>query len=210
MQILSHRGYWKDNSEQNQEVAFRRSFSKGFGTETDIRDYNGELVISHDIPKESCITVEEFFKIYKEYDAALPLALNIKADGLQILLNKLIKKYEISNYFVFDMSIPDTIGYLDKGFNIFTRHSDYEQQPSFYGDAVGIWLDFFQKEWFDSKTIKGHLDESKKVCVVSSELHGKNHINQWSELRKMSFIEDNNIMLCTDFPEEAEGFFHGY
>ena len=39
MMILSHRGYWK---EKNLPIAFERSFSLGFGTET---DYKGELVI---------------------------------------------------------------------------------------------------------------------------------------------------------------------
>ena len=57
MIILSHRGYWKDVNEKNQQVSFERSFSLGFGTETDIRDYKGELVISHDIADENCISV---------------------------------------------------------------------------------------------------------------------------------------------------------
>ena len=47
MVILSHRGYWKD-ARKNSVDAFKASFVREFGTETDIRDYNGELVISHD------------------------------------------------------------------------------------------------------------------------------------------------------------------
>ena len=65
MEILSHRGYWKTVTEKNTIIAFKRSFNLGFGTETDIRDLNGNLVISHDMPStemKNLVTVEEFFK----------------------------------------------------------------------------------------------------------------------------------------------------
>ena len=38
MQVISHRGYWKAASEKNTQTAFKRSFSLGYGTETDVRD----------------------------------------------------------------------------------------------------------------------------------------------------------------------------
>ena len=60
MIILSHRGYWKLESEKNKPIAFDRSFSLGFGTETDIRDYRGKLVISHDLADENSIQLSEF------------------------------------------------------------------------------------------------------------------------------------------------------
>ena len=53
MQIISHRGFWKSKNEQNTIISFQRSFENGFGIETDIRDLNGKLVISHDIPQNS-------------------------------------------------------------------------------------------------------------------------------------------------------------
>ena len=62
MEILSHRGYWKNEGEKNTKIAFERSFQLGFGTETDIRDYKGELVISHDIADSSCMKLEAFQK----------------------------------------------------------------------------------------------------------------------------------------------------
>ena len=84
---------------------------------------------------ENCLGLDNLFKLYKKYNTNLPLALNIKADGLQIPLKQLIKKYEITNYFVFDMSIPDALVYIDLNFNVFTRQSEYEKEPSFYGKA---------------------------------------------------------------------------
>ena len=90
MIILSHRGYWKTAEEKNTLKAFERSFSMGFGTETDIRDYECELVISHDIADEKSIKLEDFFRIYDDFNKSLPLALNIKADGLQLKLKSLL------------------------------------------------------------------------------------------------------------------------
>ena len=115
MKILSHRGYWQKTSEKNSQIAFERSFSHSFGTETDIRDRCGQLVISHDMPDESAMSVDSFFSLYKSFQCDLPLALNIKADGLQTPLQNLLLHYEILNSFVFDMAVPDLKIYLDAG-----------------------------------------------------------------------------------------------
>ena len=43
----------------------------------------GGLVISHDPPTGQPMPLETFLAIYKQHGDGLPLALNIKADGLQ-------------------------------------------------------------------------------------------------------------------------------
>ena len=209
MVVLSHRGYWKEESEKNQFVAFKRSFKLGFGTETDIRDYNGELAISHDMADESCMKVETFFEIYKSFDNKLPLALNIKADGLQQRLKELIKKFEIRNYFVFDMSVPDGLVSLKYGFNTFTRQSEYEKEPSFYKEAEGIWLDEFHAHWIDEGTIQFHLDNKKKICIVSPDLHKRDYKKEWQHYKEIEKkLHISNLMLCTDQLEEAKEYFN--
>jgi hypothetical protein len=209
MIILSHRGYWKEVSEENLQTAFKRSFSSGFGTETDIRDYKGELVISHDISDENCISVKEMFGIYNKYDNTLPLALNIKADGLQLKLKDLISKYNITNYFVFDMSVPDGLQYLKQNIKAFTRESEYERMPSFYDDACGIWLDEFQGHWIDKEVIDKHLKNNKQICIVSPDLHKRDHKKEWQNYKEIEKeLNVNNLMICTDYPEEAKEFFN--
>ncbi len=207
MQILSHRGYWKYLDEKNTQAAFQRAFTLSFGTETDIRDYQGKLVISHDIANEKCLELSSFFEIYKEY-GDLPLALNIKADGLQIKLQELLSKYEIKNYFVFDMSIPEEIVYIRDNFNIFTRESEYESTPLFYEQAKGVWLDEFENHWINESTIQKHLAHNKKICIVSPDLHKREYIPVWHDYKKIiTNINSSDVMLCTDFPEEARRFF---
>lgn len=207
MEIISHRGYWFKNSEKNSDLAFRRSFSLSFGTETDIRDFDGELVISHDVANKNCISIEKFFEIYKSIEIQPSLALNIKSDGLQNLLKNSLKQNSINNYFVFDMSIPDTIMYLKEGMNVFIRQSEHELGTSFYESATGIWLDAFDGVWYSEELVKKHLNNGKKVAIVSSELHNREYLKHWTLLKSWNIINDDNLILCTDLPEKAIKFF---
>lgn len=209
MIVMSHRGFWKQEDEKNLTIAFKRSFRLGFGAETDIRDYNGELVISHDIADDKCITVKKMFEIYKNFNNDLPLALNIKADGLQKKLKVLLKEYNITNYFVFDMSVPDGLQYLKYDIKSFTRESEYETVPSFYDEANGVWLDEFKSHWIDGDTIQKHIKNNKQICIVSPDLHRREHKNEWQHYKNIEKeLGINNLMICTDFPEEAKEFFN--
>lgn len=208
MIILSHRGYWKETHEKNLPIAFERSFSLGFGTETDIRDYKDKLVISHDMADEKCISVKEMFEIYNKYDNTLPLALNIKADGLQTKLKELLEEYNITNYFVFDMSVPDGLGYLKQNMKAFTRESEYEKVPSFYDEACGIWLDEFQEHWITKEVIEKHIKNNKQICIVSPDLHKREYIKEWQHYKIIEKeLGIDNLMICTDYPEIAKEFF---
>jgi hypothetical protein len=207
MKIISHRGYWIKKVEKNTEISFQRSFSLGFGTETDIRDYNGNLVISHDIPTSDSISLDAFFQLYNGSNSTYPLALNIKADGLQKKLIELLEKYSISNYFIFDMSIPDLKVSIGFGLKTFVRLSEYETDLPFYESIKGIWLDSFNSIWYTSATIKRHLDEGKFVCIVSPELHNRNHSDHWEFLVNNDIHKMDNVLMCTDFPILAKEYF---
>ena len=209
MKVLSHRGYWKDESEKNQVIAFERTFSLGFGTETDLRDFNGELVISHDIANSSCLQASVFFEIYNKHGCTAPLALNIKSDGLQHKLKDMLALFNIENYFVFDMSVPDGLQYLKHSINTYTRESEYESSPSFYEQASGIWLDEFHSHWITEDTIASHNRHGKHMCIVSPDLHKRDYMEEWASYKQIEKkLGINNLMICTDFPETAEEFFN--
>ncbi len=208
MEIISHRGYWKKVNEKNTRTAFQRSLDHGFGLETDIRDYLGKLVISHNIADKDSILFEDFLKLYSENKNSLPLALNIKSDGLQNQIKTLLEEYSVVNYFLFDMSVPDLIIALASGLNCYTRQSEYEQSPSLYEKSMGVWIDCFETDWIDEKTIEDHLDNNKKLCIVSPDLHRREYLTTWQKYKTFKCIESNNILLCTDFPEEARDYFN--
>ena len=209
MKTLSHRGFWKRIMEKNTLQAFKKSYNSDFGLETDVRDSNGFLVISHDIPNENSILLEDFFKQYTKLGNNLTLALNIKSDGLCELLKLLLNKYSITNYFVFDMSIPDTIEYVKNKMNVFIRQSEYEKELPFYDDIAGVWMDCFDSDWITEKDINEHLRNNKKVCLVSPDLHGREKDKYWNIMKCWSCINSKNLYLCTDHPLEAQEVFCG-
>lgn len=207
MKILSHRGYWKVPSEKNSPIAFSRSFQLNFGTETDLRDLSGSLVVSHDPPLGDILRADSFFRLYKGFPGDLPLALNVKADGLQKMLRAELERHQIDNYFVFDMSVPDALLYAHGGFKMFTRQSELEIEPALYNEAVGVWIDCFFSDWVDEATIEGHLNRGKGVCLVSPDLHKREHRVFWEWLAARQVAQSTELMICTDHPEEAREFF---
>jgi hypothetical protein len=209
LEILSHRGYWKTPAEKNAAVAFARSFELGFGTETDVRDLGGRLVISHDPPGHDAMPIERFLEAYRASGIAAPLALNIKADGLQGMLKRALDATGVTTAFVFDMAVPDALGYLREGFTVFTRHSELEPTPAYYDRAAGVWLDAFFGQWYNLDTIVRHLDAGKQVCLVSPDLHRRDHRPTWDLLGNSGLLDRPGLMICTDFPEEARSVLHG-
>lgn len=201
MIIIAHRGYWKKEEEKNTKTAIERAFDSGFGVEIDLRDICGKIVVSHDMPKGDEITFEEVLKILAGRN--LPLALNIKADGQAKEIKQLLEKYNHTNYFCFDMSIPEMVCQNKLGLNVFTGLSDIIKHPIMLDEACGVWLDSFNADWFSQKDIKEILDKGKQVCIVSPELHKRNYVNIWKNYKCF-----DNIMLCTDYPDIAKGFFN--
>lgn len=208
MEIIAHRGLWKSENERNTMEAFRKCVSLGIGTETDFRDYCRKLVISHNAADENCPDAVDFFELYAGSKSTL--ALNVKADGMQELLKPLLIKYQINNYFCFDMSIPDLLGYIEYGINFFVRESEYEGINSLYHAADGVWMDgFIGDEWITVERVLYHRRNNKRVCIVSSDLHKREHKELWNRIKDEKITSDNNIILCTDYPLEAKEFFYG-
>lgn len=210
MKILSHRGYWKKEEEKNTINAIKKAFDKGFGIESDIRDLDGRLVISHNPADSNCSLAEDVFKLMNDNQDKYCFAINIKADGLKDFLDKLLSKYQIDNYFTFDMSVPQMLEYREKGIRYYTRQSEYEKEPVLYDDAAGIWVDAFENdEWITEELIQKHLKNEKIVCIVSPDLHKKDNLKFWKKLSSFK-LNWKQIMLCTDSPDDAKEFFKDF
>lgn len=203
MEIISHRGYWKKPAEKNSVVAFKRSFRNFFGIETDVRDSLGELVISHDMALGSEISLSTLLAMTGSVEPLL--ALNIKADGLAKLISQKMAAYPRDKWFVFDMSVPDTREHLLEGNPVFVRLSEVEKSPAFFDLSDGVWLDSFFSEWFESEFIANILRDGKRVCIVSSELHGRDPHKLWEKL--LPLCNTDGLILCTDHPVQVSEIF---
>ena len=205
-EILCHRGAWKIAEEKNTLAALESAIVSGHGFESDVRDYCGNLVISHDLPDENSLKFEEVIKLLESANNQFCFAINIKSDGIADIIKYNLEKHKISNYFTFDMSLPQMLYYREIGLKYFTRQSEYERTPMLYEDAAGVWLDSFESDdWVTTEVIEEHLNNGKKVCIVSPELHNRQPQKLWSRLKKIHSI---NLYLCTDLLSNAKEYFN--
>ncbi|WP_040349843.1 hypothetical protein [Brevundimonas sp. BAL3] len=209
MEILAHRGWWLDRAERNTRQAFERAFAAGFGVETDVRDHSGRLVIAHDPATEHAMSLDVFLDTYESYPTRPTLALNIKADGLTEMVNDALAKRGIDSYFVFDMSVPDTLHYLRAGLRTYLRRSEHESPSPLEDRAQGIWLDDFTGGFASPDQVISALASVSAVALVSPELHGRPHARTWSVWRDVKATVKGRLAICTDFPDAAAAYFSG-
>jgi hypothetical protein len=209
MMILAHRGYWTTEGEKNSIAALAAAFDGDFGVETDLRDYRGRIVISHDVATEDSPPLTALLELHKQWEH-LPLALNIKSDGICSLVAAELKRFAVSSYFCFDMSVPDTLAYVRAQVQIFTRRSEFETGSLLDKCASGLWLDALQEPFVPARMLEDAIIGGHQIALVSPELHGKPHDGAWSEWRDVLdrlHSPSASVMLCTDFPKQARSFF---
>ena len=143
------------------------------GIEVDVRDHGGELCLSHD-PFLGGERLEDVLAVYRH---AL-IALNVKCDGLEAEVLKLIEKYGVKDYFFVDVANPTLIRLARQGMrHVAVRYSEYEPIEStlaFAGKVDWVWVDCFTRLPLDLETYRG-LREHFKICLVSPELHNHPH-----------------------------------
>ena len=160
------------------------------------------------MPNGNELELKQFLEMasLNSFDSKLTLALNIKSDGLAVSIRRALDAYTNLDCFVFDMSVPDMRSYFSAGVPVFTRMSEVERNPAWLDLSSGVWLDSFESEWYDLSIIKDLIARNKRICIVSPELHGRDHIKFWQNIK--DFAQEKKIMICTDYPEEAMDFFN--
>ncbi|MEM4137228.1 MAG: hypothetical protein QXV64_01490 [Candidatus Anstonellaceae archaeon] len=211
MNIIAHRGYWKKNKEQNKKESIFRAIENGWGVETDIREYRGDIVISHDpIKKEKIVKLKEIL-IELEQVGLLKrslFAFNVKCDGLEPFLLKLMKEYPFpKKFFFFDMSIPSLVNYIkifEKN-NLATRMSDIEKTAILLNKCSWLWIDSIYKNFSEFSNI----EHRKNICFVSPELHHRKPKQFWIRIKKYvkKIKNQERVYICTDYPNQAEEYF---
>jgi glycerophosphoryl diester phosphodiesterase len=197
--ILAHRGLWFGTTRApNSREALAAAVEAGFGVETDVRDRLGKLVVSHDPATEVAMELDELVAIYRR--SSSPLAVNIKADGLSAGLAVTFRGCEFP-WFAFDMSVPEMVRFAEDRLPFYTRHSDVEPDPVLYREAAGVWLDAFAGQWFDLGVVRAHLDNGKRVVIVSPELHGRDARRLVDHIAGSDVVDHPALCVCTDRPE---------
>lgn len=202
-EILAHRGMWTEEVAPNSESALSEALSSGFGLETDIRDHQGEVVVSHEPPLGDHLRLSSLME-WPRGGGSL-LALNIKADGLGPEISRLVPSDPASEHFVFDMSFPQARVLAKSGIPIAARISEFEPAEQAltgpYADAPYLWLDCFESDWFLTHKEIGTALLKRTSVLVSPEIHGRDPEPAWSWVCAMRQI-GHRVGLCTDVPLE--------
>lgn len=210
--ILAHRGLWDEGGiyKKNSEKSLKKALDLGFGLETDVKNESGIICISHDIitseSKNNLYKFENLLDYYHKKNFNSFLAINIKEDGLGKKLKKLFDKYKITNYFIFDMSIPELINIKKNLSNFYARNSEYEESYLLKSlNPKGIWLDSFNENYELFENMIKLMEHWENIAVVSPELHKRDYLKFWDRIFEQIRNKNNKFslekfMICTDYP----------
>jgi hypothetical protein len=172
------------------------AISKEFGVEIDLRSQKNKIYLHHDPYKNG----ELFSKWVKSYNHKL-IVLNVKEEGLETKIIKILKKANIKNYFFHDQSFSTLIK-TSKFTKVSVRTSEYEKLSStktLFKKIKWIWVDHFTKFSLGKNLYKELKKNKIKICIVSPEL-----INNKKIIKKIKFIKKiinkNNFIInavCT-------------
>jgi len=144
-----------------------------YGVEVDIRSYGDQLIIHHD-PFRKGVIFGEWIAAYQHRT----LILNVKEEGLEERLIKLMQKYNIADFFFLDQSFPFLVKWANAGEpRCAARVSEFESIDTAFslaGKINWIWVDCFTKfplSYVDAQRLKG---KGFRLCIVSPELQGRN------------------------------------
>ena len=202
--LLAHRGLWTESVAPNSLDALVGAAKAGFGIETDIRDADGGLVISHDPATSDALHAwTALSAVAAASSTPLVLALNVKADGLLSLLDPVLEALAPHASFFFDMSVPQLLTYARRGLPVAVRVSEYEPLRLDLFDEIGVptrlWLDGFDSDWWLSDPHIKALAGTGSIAVVSPELHGRDPGSVW-EWFLAAVARGEDVYLCTDEP----------
>lgn len=182
MEIIKHNVNSIQNIDQN------------FGVEIDVRDYNGDLVLSHDFPNQKSQKLDDFLSFLPSDKL---LAVNVKSTGTEKKLLASLNSRNI-NYFAFDFPIPGLLNALEQKIVCALRLSEYEKE--IFPGPKWIWLDSFHSIWFDDKYVESLKNLNYLISIVSPELHQRSDKTEYTKIK--SLIDCNLIdAICTDLPE---------
>lgn len=189
------------------------------GIEIDVRYHENTLILHHDPFHHHETNPQSLEELLQAWHHAGPLILNIKTEGVERVCIDLMNKYQITNWFFLDLSMPYFALYTEyasegniPGFsreNLCVRFSEREDIAYALGFAhkvAWVWVDCFTHLPLNANIAKKLRDAGFKICVVSPELQ-KHSWERIAEFQKQLLgIEIEAI--CTKHPEKWQARVH--
>ncbi len=190
------------------------------GCEIDIRYHNNQLVLWHDPfhhPELNPELFENWLAVYAAHsNGAGPLILNVKTEGIEDECIEMMRRFDITNYFFLDLSMPYFVKYARlaqakqiDGFtskNLAVRYSEFEPIEyalAFAGMAKWVWVDCFthlplSREILDKFT-------GFRLCLVSPELQGHDFSKINDFIHQLNGLNYTPAAVCTKRPDLWKG-----
>ena len=171
------------------------------GVEIDIRS-NGNVLYLHHDPFIKGELFQEWIKYFKHGT----IILNVKEEGLEDPILKLMQKYNIDDYFFLDQSFPFLRKTSKEGESrCAVRVSEYENIDtalSLKGMVDWVWVDCFTVFPLTQKGFKKLKDAGFKLCFVSPELQGYTDHSYVKKFRnRIHSLGVKGEAVCTKYPD---------
>ena len=146
-------------------------------------------------------------KDYLKYYRHSGLILNVKEEGLEAAILKILKELEIDNFFFLDQTLPYMLTLLNSGESRTShKYSNIESIENLHliqPKPQWVWVDSWNGDWGHLQSLKDIKLLGYKVCICSPEVHGR---NSELELVKLHEIVRNELInvdaVCSKYPEK--------
>ena len=188
--------------------------ANNYGIEVDVRYHDNELILSHD-PFHNSKDVDKLENVVEKYINKNNgiIILNVKTEGIEERCIELMNKFNYSNWFFLDISMPYFIKYSNisnnsiiKNFtpnNLAVRFSEFEPIEyalSFKDKVRWVWIDCFKNLPLNIECYEKLKLANFKLCLVAPELQ-KHDVERTKEFQDI--IKKNNFIIdavCTKNP----------
>jgi hypothetical protein len=172
-----------------------------YGVEIDVRSYNNKIILNHD-PMKNGEFLDNWIRKYNHKF----LIINIKEEGLEKYIIKILKNKKIKDFFFLDQSFPFLIKTLNSNeTRCAIRFSEYEDIKTINNlkkKINWVWVDHFSKFPLNKSISNSLKKKNIKICIVSPEIVKKTSIQNLKKLKNS--IQKKNIHIdavCTKNPE---------
>jgi hypothetical protein len=196
MIVISHR---------RNQIAELEATPERYGIEVDIRSFGDSLIIHHDAYVQG-VDFEAWLRAFRHGT----LILNVKEEGLEARLLRLMKERGIEDFFFLDQSFPFLMKTARAGEKrCAVRVSEFESIDTalaLRGMVEWVWVDCFNPGlWLSGADARRLQAAGLRLCLVSPELQGRTSPEELARVKAR--LADEAIAMdavCTKVPAQWE------
>ena len=182
-------------------IALLEKTPSNFGVEIDIRSNGEDLILHHD-PFNQGELFEDWIRSYHHGT----LILNVKEEGLESPILRLMNQYKINDFFFLDQSFPFLRKTAIMGESrCAVRVSEYESVEtvlSLSGMVDWVWVDCFTRFPLKKEQADQLINAGFRLCIVSPELQDRKERDYVIEFRReIELLGIKGDAVCTKYAD---------